>query len=97
MLKNMSSCLRFSNQFNSSDDGPGVARSLSISQLIPLMFFLGIFFAIVAKFFNFIRKSIYKEQKNIDTSFDAGGKVSTGLTVSPLTKNRLLFLDYYMC
>ncbi|CAD5123308.1 DgyrCDS11664 [Dimorphilus gyrociliatus] len=84
MLKNKSSCLRFFTIFNSSSTEPGLAKSLSISQLVPLIFLLGVFFAIVAKFFNYIRKSIYKEQKNIDSSFDAGGKVSTGLTATTL-------------
>ena len=43
---------------------------------------------------NFIRKHVYKDSHNLDTVFDAGGKVSLGLTAVTVTSQMLWPSDF---
>merc|ERR1712156_902868 len=51
-----------------------------------LLIFLGVgvFAAGIAQAFQMVRKYVYHDADNLDTAFDAGGKVSIGLTATTI-------------
>ena len=44
----------------------------------------GVFAALVAYLFSWVRRDFYGDKNNLDTSFDAGGNVSIGLTATTI-------------
>jgi len=71
--------------------GPGgLTPSLGVEPTVglgaALLIFLGVgFFAVlIAQAFQQVRKHVYHDADNLDTAFDAGGKVSIGLTATTI-------------
>merc|ERR1711963_570874 len=62
----------------------GVKPTVSL-QAAPLIFLgVGIFAVFIAQAFQMVRKYVYRDADNLDTAFDAGGKVSIGLTATTI-------------
>ena len=57
---------------------------VALMEGIILIIVFGIFAALVADLFSWIRREFYKDKENVDTSFDAGGNVSIGLTATTI-------------
>ncbi|CAH1789774.1 unnamed protein product [Owenia fusiformis] len=62
----------------------GVQPTIVLRNAILLILGFGLFSVLVAITFHLIRKHIFRDASNLDTSFDAGGKVSVGLTAATL-------------
>merc|ERR1712110_1336977 len=58
----------------------------TVSLQAALLIFLGvgIFAVFIAQAFQMVRKYVYRDADNLDTAFDAGGKVSIGLTATTI-------------
>ncbi|XP_013412874.1 urea-proton symporter DUR3-like [Lingula anatina] len=63
---------------------PGVQPNMDLWQLILMSAVFGLFFNLTAMAFNYIRRNVYRDQDNLDTVFDAGGRVSVGLTATTI-------------
>ncbi|XP_060592204.1 uncharacterized protein LOC132746937 [Ruditapes philippinarum] len=62
----------------------GLVPSIELHETLLLVVGFGTFATVVAFIFKFIRKHVYKDQNTLDTAFDAGGKVSVGLTATTI-------------
>merc|ERR1712226_1784232 len=62
----------------------GVKPTVSLQAALLIFLGVGIFAVIIAQSFQMVRKYIYKDADNLDTAFDAGGKVSIGLTATTI-------------
>ncbi|XP_052808030.1 uncharacterized protein LOC128236931 [Mya arenaria] len=62
----------------------GISPSVEVSETLFLVVGFGAFSAVVAILFVFIRTKVYKDKNTLDTAFDAGGKVSVGLTATTI-------------
>ncbi|CAH1789691.1 unnamed protein product [Owenia fusiformis] len=62
----------------------GVEPTIELRNAILLILGFGLFSVLVAITFHLTRKYIFRDASNVDTSFDAGGKVSVGLTATTL-------------
>ncbi|XP_076358692.1 uncharacterized protein LOC143251173 isoform X2 [Tachypleus tridentatus] len=62
----------------------GVDPTLNLTVAIIIFTVVGIFASAIASFFHVVRKHVYHDADNLDTTFDAGGKVSIGLTATTI-------------
>ncbi|KAF0301993.1 putative urea active transporter 1 [Amphibalanus amphitrite] len=62
----------------------GVQPTVSMAEAIAVFAGVGIFASLIAYGFHMVRKHIYNDADNLDTTFDAGGKVSIGLTATTI-------------
>jgi len=62
----------------------GVEPTVSLGAALVIFLGVGIFAVIIAQAFQQVRKHVYHDADNLDTAFDAGGKVSIGLTATTI-------------
>jgi Na+/proline symporter len=62
----------------------GVEPTVGMGPALLIFLLVGIFAAGIAQAFQMVRKHIYHDADNLDTAFDAGGKVSIGLTATTI-------------
>jgi len=62
----------------------GVKPTVGLGAALLIFLFVGVFAAIIAQTFQMVRKHVYHDADNLDTAFDAGGKVSIGLTATTI-------------
>jgi len=62
----------------------GVEPTVSLGAALLIFVGVGLFAVVIAQSFQMVRKHIYKDADNLDTAFDAGGKVSIGLTATTI-------------
>jgi len=67
-------------------DGPtlGVKPTVGLGAALLIFLLVGTFAAGIAQAFQMVRKHVYHDADNLDTAFDAGGKVSIGLTATTI-------------
>jgi len=62
----------------------GVIPTVSLSAALLIFVLVGVFAVGIAQAFQMVRKYVYHDADNLDTAFDAGGKVSIGLTATTI-------------
>jgi len=62
----------------------GVQPTVTMGAVLLIFLFVGVFSAGIAMAFTSVRKHVYHDADNLDTAFDAGGKVSIGLTATTI-------------
>jgi len=62
----------------------GVEPTVGLGAALFIFLFVGVFAAGIAYAFQAVRKHVYHDADNLDTAFDAGGKVSIGLTATTI-------------
>ena len=62
----------------------GVTPTVRLGAALLIFVFVGVFAAGIAHAFQMVRKYVYHDADNLDTAFDAGGKVSIGLTATTI-------------
>ncbi|XP_071942432.1 uncharacterized protein [Antedon mediterranea] len=60
------------------------SESLTVSVAIWITLAFAVFAVILAKGFTWIRSYVFQDKDNLDTSFDAGGKVNIGITAATI-------------
>merc|ERR1711936_686094 len=60
----------------------GVKPTVSLQAALLIFLGVGIFAVFIAQAFQMVRKYVYRDADNLDTAFDAGGKVSIGLAAT---------------
>ena len=68
------------------DGGPtlGVEPTVGLGAALIIFLMVGLFAAGIAQAFQMVRRHVYHDADNLDTAFDAGGKVSIGLTATTI-------------
>merc|ERR1712088_1038846 len=62
----------------------GVKPTVSLQAALLIFLGVGIFAVFIAQAFQLVRRHVYHDADNLDTAFDAGGKVSIGLTATTI-------------
>jgi len=62
----------------------GVEPTVGLGSALLIFLGVGIFAVGIAQAFQMVRKHVYHDADNLDTAFDAGGKVSIGLTATTI-------------
>jgi len=62
----------------------GVQPTVGLGAALLIFLGVGVFAAGIAQAFQMVRKYVYHDADNLDTAFDAGGKVSIGLTATTI-------------
>jgi len=62
----------------------GVEPTVGLGAALLIFLGVGVFAAGIAQAFQMVRKYVYHDADNLDTAFDAGGKVSIGLTATTI-------------
>ena len=62
----------------------GVVPTVSLGMAMLIFALVGIFAVGIAQAFQLVRRYVYHDADNLDTAFDAGGKVSIGLTATTI-------------
>jgi len=62
----------------------GVEPTVGLGAALLIFLLVGTFAAGIAQGFQMVRKHVYHDADNLDTAFDAGGKVSIGLTATTI-------------
>merc|ERR1719209_186324 len=62
----------------------GVEPTVGLGAALLIFLGVGIFAVVIAQAFQMVRKYVYRDADNLDTAFDAGGKVSIGLTATTI-------------
>jgi len=62
----------------------GVEPTVGLGAALLIFLLVGTFAAGIAQAFQMVRKHVYHDADNLDTAFDAGGKVSIGLTATTI-------------
>jgi len=62
----------------------GVEPTVGLGAALLIFLGVGLFAAAIAQAFLMLRKYVYHDADNLDTAFDAGGKVSIGLTATTI-------------
>merc|ERR1712186_44136 len=62
----------------------GLKPTVSLQAALLIFLGVGIFAVFIAQAFQMVRKYVYRDADNLDTAFDAGGKVSIGLTATTI-------------
>jgi len=62
----------------------GVVPTVSLGAALLIFLGVGTFAVGIAQAFQMVRKYVYHDADNLDTAFDAGGKVSIGLTATTI-------------
>jgi len=78
----------FERRKNAVKDGKkpslGVEPSVGLGAALLIFLGVGVFAVFIAQAFQQVRKYVYHDADNLDTAFDAGGKVSIGLTATTI-------------
>ena len=74
----------FRQKYNESTRTLGVKPTVGFSAALIIFVMVGVFAAGIAQAFQMVRRYIYHDADNLDTAFDAGGKVSIGLTATTI-------------
>jgi len=69
---------------NGKKQSLGVEPTVSLGAALLIFLGVGIFAIFIAQAFQMVRKHVYHDADNLDTAFDAGGKVSIGLTATTI-------------
>ncbi|XP_078697358.1 uncharacterized protein LOC144925278 [Branchiostoma floridae x Branchiostoma belcheri] len=78
-------CNRTAGRNGTAGAGTGDFRPLVLlSEAVLLTLGFGLFAGLVAFAFTLVRKHVYHDQDDLDTTFDAGGQVSVGLTATTI-------------
>ena len=62
----------------------GVTPTVGLGAALLIFIGVGVFAVAIAQAFQLVRKHVYHDADNLDTAFDAGGKVSIGLTATTI-------------
>merc|ERR1719192_471878 len=62
----------------------GVEPTVGLGAALLIFLGVGVFAVFIAQAFQMVRKYVYHDADNLDTAFDAGGKVSIGLTATTI-------------
>jgi len=62
----------------------GVEPTVGLGAALLIFLGVGVFAVVIAQTFQMVRKYVYHDADNLDTAFDAGGKVSIGLTATTI-------------
>ncbi|XP_037079202.1 urea-proton symporter DUR3-like [Pollicipes pollicipes] len=62
----------------------GVQPTVSMAEAVGVFTGVGVFASLIAYGFHMVRKHVYHDADSLDTAFDAGGKVSIGLTATTI-------------
>merc|ERR1719507_2510778 len=62
----------------------GVEPTVGLGAALLIFLGVGVFAVFIAQAFQMVRKYVYRDADNLDTAFDAGGKVSIGLTATTI-------------
>jgi len=62
----------------------GVEPTVGLGSALIIFLLVGVFAAGIAQAFQLVRRHVYHDADNLDTAFDAGGKVSIGLTATTI-------------
>jgi len=62
----------------------GVEPTVGLGSALLIFLGVGVFAVVIAQTFQMVRKYVYHDADNLDTAFDAGGKVSIGLTATTI-------------
>merc|ERR1719341_1741953 len=62
----------------------GVEPTVGLGAALLIFLGVGVFAVVIAQTFQMVRKYVYHDADNLDTAFDAGGKVSIGLSATLL-------------
>merc|ERR1719264_2286048 len=62
----------------------GVEPTVGLGAALLIFLGVGVFAVVIAQAFQMVRKYVYHDADNLDTAFDAGGKVSIGLTATTI-------------
>jgi len=62
----------------------GVEPTVGLGAALLIFLGVGVFAVAIAQAFQMVRKYVYHDADNLDTAFDAGGKVSIGLTATTI-------------
>jgi len=62
----------------------GVQPTVGLGAALLIFLGVGVFAVGIAQAFQMVRKYVYHDADNLDTAFDAGGKVSIGLTATTI-------------
>ena len=62
----------------------GVEPTVGLGAALLIFLGVGVSAVIIAQTFQMVRKYVYHDADNLDTAFDAGGKVSIGLTATTI-------------
>jgi len=78
----------FESRANAVADGKklslGVEPTVGLGAALLIFLGVGVFAVFIAQAFQQVRKHVYHDADNLDTAFDAGGKVSIGLTATTI-------------
>eukprot|EP00092_Neocalanus_flemingeri_P047552 GFUD01053926.1.p1 GENE.GFUD01053926.1~~GFUD01053926.1.p1 ORF type:complete len:170 (+),score=24.13 GFUD01053926.1:112-621(+) len=69
---------------NGKKPSVGVKPTVGLGAALLIFLGVGIFAVCIAQAFQQVRKHVYHDADNLDTAFDAGGKVSIGLTATTI-------------
>jgi len=69
---------------NGKKPSVGVEPTVGLGAALLIFLGVGIFAVGIAQAFQMVRKHVYHDADNLDTAFDAGGKVSIGLTATTI-------------
>merc|ERR1719341_1449962 len=69
---------------NGKKDSVGVEPTVGLGAALLIFLGVGVFAVFIAQAFQMVRKYVYRDADNLDTAFDAGGKVSIGLTATTI-------------
>ena len=76
--------LNFRQKYNQSTLTLGVKPTVGLGAALVIFLMVGVFAAGIAQAFQMVRRYVYHDADNLDTAFDAGGKVSIGLTATTI-------------
>merc|ERR1740128_557828 len=62
----------------------GVEPTVGLGSALLIFLGVGVFAVVIAQTFQMVRKYVYHDADNLDTAFDAGGKVSIGLPATTI-------------
>jgi Na+/pantothenate symporter len=76
--------LEFRQRFTNETRTLGVEPTVGLGAALLIFLMVGAFAAGIAQAFQLVRRHVYHDADNLDTAFDAGGKVSIGLTATTI-------------
>merc|ERR1719411_1454825 len=76
--------LDFRKRFANGTQSIGVEPTVGLGAALLIFLLVGAFAAGIAQAFQMVRRYVYHDADNLDTAFDAGGKVSIGLTATTI-------------
>ncbi|KAL3875049.1 hypothetical protein ACJMK2_037988 [Sinanodonta woodiana] len=83
-IRNRSDCQFLVDLVNATKAVQGITPSVELHEVLLIVIGFGVFTSLVTILFQSIRKHVYSDKNLLDTAFDAGGKVSFGLTATTI-------------